>query len=56
MNFGVFSFLFWNIFADWLVVGEKSSTFAAQKDGNRVAWGHRDARESGESPELYLQL
>ncbi len=31
MNFGVFSFLFWNIFADWLVVGEKCSTFAAQK-------------------------
>ena len=45
-----------DFFGGWLVVMGKSSTFAAKIDGNRVALGHRDARESGESPELYLQL
>ena len=40
-----------------LVGGGKSSTFAAKFDGNRGgAMGYLDARESGESPELYLQL
>ena len=34
----------------------KKVVLLRRKDGNRVAWGHRDARDSGESPELYLQL
>ena len=34
----------------------KKVVLLRRKYGNRVALGHLDARESGESPELYLQL
>ena len=46
--FGIFLRIGW-----WL---GKKVVLLRRKDGNRVAWGHLDARESGESPELYLQL
>jgi len=55
MNFGAFSFYF-GIFLRigwWL---GKKVVLLRRKYGNRVAQGHLDARESGENPELYLQL